>query len=496
MEALAEIGRGVRLSWRGQFWNMDGKFVWSKFPARGAGWYPRARCCSFRERLCPAVTGDLPPPWSKKIAAGFLGRPRFFQIRFFSAGQGKSSSFVADVRGDLACDGRQTWYRIRGRVTGKKSSVEVDEPEVVHGDDPRRAAPRATLDVLHEVLSSGEHQALHEQALEDLHKLGPKARPVAARLLRNKDADTRRLGALVMWGAPGSDLPLLAALLRDPDRKLRNEMIHEFATRGKRHPRMLTHLAMLLREKNADVVLLTARALCLTTGSQGMLHVVAALDHEDAKVREALAKLVGNAAQDMNVADASLGAASWPVAAVKALARLLRDREVKVRLAAVRALVLFKERSIDPLALALKDSSEQVRNHAVFHLGRLGKKAARALPALRAHLKTTGKKGFDRTLAAEAVRKVQGKMDLFSGVTLAASTGVAECDEYLRKYKQCIRTSIPAAYKPAMNKALEFTRNSWLRTARDPARHKMLAEACRRAAEATRKALASFNCKW
>jgi len=467
----------------------DGRGVFKarRFPAKGSGWFPASPCCSYRHRSCPGVKGEAPPPWSDMSWLSLKGS-RYFQLRYFSSGVAEKSTFVADAKGDIDCDGRVTWFRVRGRVTGKELKVEVGELEVRKGRDPRQA-PLAAVEVLHRVLT-GDEAILHAWALRDLEKHGSRARPVALKLINSKEARLRSAAARLMWKGPVGDLPLLAALLRDPDEDLRRDMVHEFALRGKKRPQLLPHLAALLLDKDAGLVFEAAESLCRTTGPQGVHHVVSALGHADPKVRKGLAGLIGGVARDKGSAGA------WAAGAADGLGKLLGDGDNSVRVATVEALSHFKGHGIDHLVRALKNSSGEVRNHAVHHLARQGTAAASALPALRALLKAT-KKPLDRAVIAEAIMKLEGKMAPGSGMArVGSTTGVKECDEFLRKYEACVRSGMPQAAWPAMTKALTQMRKSYRQAARNPAARKALGQGCKRGEEATKKAMAAFKCKW
>lgn len=477
LEALKHIRESARRYWEGD--------IKKRFPARGAGWFPPTPCCSFRGRRCPAVAGDLPAPW-RDLRFSALKKPRRFQYRFFSSGEGKDSTFVADARGDTGCNGQRVWFRLRGRVEGKDLRFVADGPDVVRGEDPRKT-PLAGVELLSRALT-GTSEELHEQALEDLQRHKARARPLGLKLIKHKEVRLRRAAATLLWRL---DLDRVAPLLLDPDRTLRSELIEKFARPGPRHPRRLRHLAAVLEDGDAGVVIQAARALCLTAGLPGLKHAPAALSHEAAEVRKDVVVLLGLAAKRFGARG------PWADRAAAALGKRLDDTDEDVRIQAAETLPLLGDRSIDHLIRALTNSNATVRRSAAYGLGTMGTRAVRALPALRAHLKSIGKKGFDRDVAKEAIRKVEGKKPPSSGITLgASSTGVRECDEFLRKYEKCALTRAPRAAHDAFKKSIATMRESYRKTARFPSARRGLANSCKRTEQALKRAMAAFKCKW
>ena len=80
---------------------------------------------------------------------------------------------------------------------------------------------------------------------------------------------------------------------------------------------------------------------------------------------------------------------------------------VDARKWSVKKLEGYKELAVRPLAIALKDKNEDVRESAAVALGRIGSAAEKAVPALTEALKD--KDGSVRGNAAEALKKIQQK---------------------------------------------------------------------------------------
>lgn len=74
--------------------------------------------------------------------------------------------------------------------------------------------------------------------------------------------------------------------------------------------------------------------------------------------------------------------------------------------------------------------------------------------------------------------------------------GVAECDDYLRKWDACLATKITGAAQEQVKVALDATRESWKRATATPEGKAGLAAACRDAAELASMQVASYGCTW
>ncbi len=79
--------------------------------------------------------------------------------------------------------------------------------------------------------------------------------------------------------------------------------------------------------------------------------------------------------------------------------------------------------------------------------------------------------------------------------TIAAEFGVAECDEYMKRYISCI-SRMPAAAQNAARTTLDQTRDAWKRTASTEAGKTALASSCSAATETARAAMTAYGCSW
>jgi hypothetical protein len=73
--------------------------------------------------------------------------------------------------------------------------------------------------------------------------------------------------------------------------------------------------------------------------------------------------------------------------------------------------------------------------------------------------------------------------------------GVAECDDYVKKYLACIDKLAPAAQTQA-RQALDQSRDAWKQAASTDAGRAGLATACKAASDAAGTALRAQGCAW
>jgi len=73
--------------------------------------------------------------------------------------------------------------------------------------------------------------------------------------------------------------------------------------------------------------------------------------------------------------------------------------------------------------------------------------------------------------------------------------GIPECDEYLFKYRRCIEAKMPEASKSAVMDALDKSVEAWKTVAEGPGRS-ALAETCKTASEAAKRATEAMGCTW
>ena len=83
-------------------------------------------------------------------------------------------------------------------------------------------------------------------------------------------------------------------------------------------------------------------------------------------------------------------------------------------------------------------------------------------------------------------------------VTSSDSVGVAECDEYIKKYEACltkIAEKAPQA-QPGMKTAFEQQRSAFKQAASTEQGKASLATTCKQAIESAKTSTASFSCAW
>ena len=74
--------------------------------------------------------------------------------------------------------------------------------------------------------------------------------------------------------------------------------------------------------------------------------------------------------------------------------------------------------------------------------------------------------------------------------------GVAECDDFLKKYEACVSGKVPAAAQATFKTSLDTWRSSWKQLANTPQGKAGLATACKSALDQAKTSLASYNCSW
>lgn len=78
----------------------------------------------------------------------------------------------------------------------------------------------------------------------------------------------------------------------------------------------------------------------------------------------------------------------------------------------------------------------------------------------------------------------------------ADKIGVAECDEYLTKYENCIKDKVPASVRSTFETSMASARTAYKTSAASPQAKATLAQTCAAALDQTKKSLASYNCTW
>jgi len=72
--------------------------------------------------------------------------------------------------------------------------------------------------------------------------------------------------------------------------------------------------------------------------------------------------------------------------------------------------------------------------------------------------------------------------------------GIAECDDFLAKYDDCVSKNVPEAQKAQYQSSLKQWRDSWRQLAENPMTKGTLATACKQAMEQAKTSMKSYNC--
>ena len=83
-----------------------------------------------------------------------------------------------------------------------------------------------------------------------------------------------------------------------------------------------------------------------------------------------------------------------------------------------------------------------------------------------------------------------------STTAAAGDIGVAECDDFLKKYEACVSGKVPAAAQATFKTSMEQWRTSWKQLAANPQTKATLAAACKSSMDTAKTSLASYNCTW
>jgi hypothetical protein len=76
----------------------------------------------------------------------------------------------------------------------------------------------------------------------------------------------------------------------------------------------------------------------------------------------------------------------------------------------------------------------------------------------------------------------------------AQSTGVAACDDFLKKYETCVTTKVPEAQRATFKGQLDQTRKAWSDMAKNAAIKASLAGTCKQSAAQLSTTLKAFGC--
>jgi len=77
-----------------------------------------------------------------------------------------------------------------------------------------------------------------------------------------------------------------------------------------------------------------------------------------------------------------------------------------------------------------------------------------------------------------------------------ADFGVKECDEYLKKYTECVSTRVPEQVRAAMVAAIEESKSQWKVATLTAEGRAGLAQSCTQALQAAKASLQAYGCEW
>jgi hypothetical protein len=105
------------------------------------------------------------------------------------------------------------------------------------------------------------------------------------------------------------------------------------------------------------------------------------------------------------------------------------------------------------------------------------------------------KRRSDMVRAASAVIATSAMVVLSTGLS-AQTTGIAACDDFLKKYEACVTSKIPAAQKATFQGQLDQMRKAWSDAAKAPGAKAGLEGACKQSAEQMKASMSAFGCSF
>ena len=81
-----------------------------------------------------------------------------------------------------------------------------------------------------------------------------------------------------------------------------------------------------------------------------------------------------------------------------------------------------------------------------------------------------------------------------SSTTSGEKIGIAECDDFLAKYDDCVTKNVPAAQRAQYESSLKQWRDSWRQLAKNEMTKGTLTAACKQAMEQAKSSMKSYNC--
>jgi hypothetical protein len=78
----------------------------------------------------------------------------------------------------------------------------------------------------------------------------------------------------------------------------------------------------------------------------------------------------------------------------------------------------------------------------------------------------------------------------------AQTTGVAACDDFLKKYEACVTGKVPAAQRATFQTQLDQTRKTWTELSKNPQAKSALEASCKQTIEQIKTAMKSYGCSF
>lgn len=76
----------------------------------------------------------------------------------------------------------------------------------------------------------------------------------------------------------------------------------------------------------------------------------------------------------------------------------------------------------------------------------------------------------------------------------AGITGIAECDDFLTAYEQCVTAKVPEQVRAQMQTGLDQWKSAWKGMAENPATQSSLPQMCKQARDSSLPALQAYGC--
>ncbi len=83
-----------------------------------------------------------------------------------------------------------------------------------------------------------------------------------------------------------------------------------------------------------------------------------------------------------------------------------------------------------------------------------------------------------------------------AGASGGDSIGIPECDNYMKRYRECIESKVPEAARATVRQSLDQATSAWKQAAATPAARSGLAQACQQATDAAKTAMQAYGCSF